>query len=81
MEQTNTVEMRQVLFDIIKNETKTLMLANGRTDYAFEIVDPAVTPERKVSPHRSIYIAVGLALGMFLGAVIAFIRDRNRRHR
>ena len=80
LEQTNTVEMRQVLFDIIKNETKTLMLANGRADYAFEIVDPAVTPERKVGPHRSIYLAVGLALGMFLGAVIAFIRDRNRRH-
>jgi uncharacterized protein involved in exopolysaccharide biosynthesis len=81
LEQTNTVEMRQVLFDIIKNETKTLMLANGRADYAFEIVDPAVTPERKVSPHRSIYVAVGLALGMFLGTIIAFIRDRKRRHR
>jgi uncharacterized protein involved in exopolysaccharide biosynthesis len=81
LEQTNTVEMRQVLFDIIKNETKTLMLANGRADYAFEIVDPAVTPERKVSPHRSIYVAVGLALGMFLGTIIAFVRDRNRRHR
>ena len=73
--------MRQVLFDIIKNETKTLMLANGRADYAFEIVDPAVTPERKVSPHRSIYVAVGLALGMFVGTIIAFVRDWKRRHR
>ena len=80
LEQTNTIEMRQVLFEIIKNETKTLMLANGRTDYAFEIVDPAVTPERKVSPHRSVYVLVGLALGMFVGAIIAFIRDRKRRH-
>jgi uncharacterized protein involved in exopolysaccharide biosynthesis len=67
LEQTNTVEMRQVLFDIIKNETKTLMLANGRTDYAFEVVDPAVTPERKIGPHRSIYIIVGFGLGAFAG--------------
>jgi uncharacterized protein involved in exopolysaccharide biosynthesis len=80
LEQTNTIEMRQVLFEIIKNETKTLMLANGRTDYAFEVVDPAVTPERKIAPHRSVYVLVGLALGMFVGTIIAFIRDRKRRH-
>jgi uncharacterized protein involved in exopolysaccharide biosynthesis len=80
LEQTNTVEMRQVLFDIIKNETKTLMLANGRTDYAFEVVDPAVTPERKVGPHRSIYIAVGLALGLALGTIVAWIAERRRRY-
>jgi uncharacterized protein involved in exopolysaccharide biosynthesis len=78
LEQTSTVEMRQVLFDIIKNETKTLMLANGRTDYAFEVVDPAVTPERKIGPHRSIYIIVGFGLGAFVGFVIAFIRERRR---
>jgi uncharacterized protein involved in exopolysaccharide biosynthesis len=81
LEQTNTVEMRQVLFDIIKNETKTLMLANGRTDYAFEVVDPAVTPERKIGPHRSIYIIVGFGLGAFAGLVIAFIRERRGRPR
>jgi uncharacterized protein involved in exopolysaccharide biosynthesis len=79
LEQTNTVEMRQVLFDIIKNETKTLMLANGRTDYAFEVVDPATTPERKIGPHRSMYVAVGLALGLSLGTIIAWIGERRRR--
>jgi uncharacterized protein involved in exopolysaccharide biosynthesis len=78
LEQTNAVEMRQALFDIIKTETKTLMLANGRTDYAFEVVDPAVTPERKIGPHRSIYILVGLALGVLAGTAIAYIRERKR---
>jgi uncharacterized protein involved in exopolysaccharide biosynthesis len=81
LEQTNAVELRQALYDIIKNETKTLMLANGRDDYAFETVDPAVPPEKKVGPHRAIMTLVGLALGAFLGTAIAFIRDRVRRHR
>jgi uncharacterized protein involved in exopolysaccharide biosynthesis len=81
LEQTNAVELRAALFDIIKNETKTLMLANGRDEYAFEIVDPAVPPEKKVGPHRLLMTLVGLALGGFLGTAIAFIRDRVRRHR
>jgi uncharacterized protein involved in exopolysaccharide biosynthesis len=79
--QTNAVELRQALYDIIKNETKTLMLANGRDDYAFEIVDPAVPPERKSGPHRALMTLIGLTLGAFLGTVIAFIRDRIRAHR
>jgi uncharacterized protein involved in exopolysaccharide biosynthesis len=81
LEQTNAVELRAALFDIIKNETKTLMLANGRDEYAFEIVDPAVPPEKKVGPHRLLMTLVGVALGGFLGTVIAFIRDRVRRRR
>ena len=81
LEQTNALELRQALYDIIKNETKTLMLANGRDEYAFETVDPAVAPERKVGPHRAVMTLVGLALGFFLGTAIAFTRDRIRRHR
>jgi LPS O-antigen subunit length determinant protein (WzzB/FepE family) len=81
LEQTNAIELRTALYDIVKNETKTLMLANGRTDYAFETVDPAVPPERKVGPHRAMMTLVGLAIGGVLGTIIAFIRNRIRRHR
>jgi uncharacterized protein involved in exopolysaccharide biosynthesis len=77
--QTSAVELRQALYDIVKTETKTLMLANGRQDYAFEIVDPAVAPERKARPHRAVITLVGLALGFSLGTIIAFIIDRVRR--
>jgi uncharacterized protein involved in exopolysaccharide biosynthesis len=79
LEQTTAIELRQALYDIIKTETKTLMLANGREDYAFEIVDPAVTPEWKVRPHRAVMTLVGLALGMLVGTAVAFVRERIRR--
>jgi uncharacterized protein involved in exopolysaccharide biosynthesis len=81
LDQTNAVELRQALYEIIKNETKTLMLANGRVDYAFEVVDPAVAPERKVGPHRALLTLVGLAIGFFVGTGVALIRERAGRVR
>jgi uncharacterized protein involved in exopolysaccharide biosynthesis len=81
LEQTTALELRQALYEIIKNETKTLMLANGRDDYAFQIVDPAVAPERRARPHRVLQTLVGLAVGFFLGTCVALVRDRVARAR
>ena len=78
---TNVVELRKVLYSLVEGETKTLMVANGRTEYAFEVVDPAVTPERKVAPHRLTMTLVGFAVGFAVATVAAFIVDRVRRHR
>jgi uncharacterized protein involved in exopolysaccharide biosynthesis len=75
---TNVVELRKVMYDIVENETKNLMLANGRLEYAFEVVDPAVPPEFRVRPHRTLMVLVGLALGLLVGTAVAFILERSR---
>jgi uncharacterized protein involved in exopolysaccharide biosynthesis len=72
---TNVVELRKIMYDIIENETKNLMLANGRIEYAFEVVDPAVPPEFKVRPHRTLIVLVGLALGLLVATAAAFILE------
>jgi uncharacterized protein involved in exopolysaccharide biosynthesis len=78
---TNVIELRKVMYDIIESETKSLMLANGRVEYAFEVVDPAVPPEVSVRPHRALMILVGVALGLLIGAMTALIVDRTLRHK
>ena len=78
---TNDVDLRRILYNIIESEQKTLMLASGRDEYAFQVVDPAVPPEIKAGPHRSLIVLAGLVLGFCLGGGIAFVRDRLARHR
>jgi uncharacterized protein involved in exopolysaccharide biosynthesis len=78
---TNELELRKVMYDIIETETKTVMLANGRTDYAFQVVDPAVAPELKDGPHRSIIVLVGLFLGFTVATVAAWVLERIRAAR
>jgi uncharacterized protein involved in exopolysaccharide biosynthesis len=78
---TEVVELRRVMYGIIENETKRLMVANGRIEYAFTVVDPAVVPEVRHSPKRTLMVVVGTALGCFAGIVLALLLNIVKRHR
>jgi uncharacterized protein involved in exopolysaccharide biosynthesis len=77
----DSVDLRKVMYTLIESETKQLMVANGRTDYAFQIVDPAVPPELKSGPHRLLNTLIGLVVGGFLGLVSAYLVDLIRKAR
>ena len=78
---TNVVELQQVMYDLVKSETQTLMLANARDEYAFSVIDPAVAPEERISPQRRVMVMIGLVLGAAAGAVLAFGLHFWRRYR
>lgn len=77
--ETNVVELQRVMYNLIETETKTLMLANGRAEYAFRVIDPAVPPEVKSSPHRILMVLVGILIGLAVGLVIAWLRPTLAR--
>jgi uncharacterized protein involved in exopolysaccharide biosynthesis len=78
---TNVVEIQRVMYNLIESETKDLMLASVKPEYAFTVVDPAVPPEVRASPRRTLMLLLGIALGAVLGAIIAFARNALREHR
>ncbi|HEX4971434.1 MAG TPA: Wzz/FepE/Etk N-terminal domain-containing protein [Steroidobacteraceae bacterium] len=78
---TDVVELQRVMYGLIEIEMKTLMLANARTEYAFTVVDPGVTPERRVWPRRTLMVLSGGVLGVFLGFLLALAHSIWRRHR
>lgn len=79
--QTDVVELRRVMYGIIETETKRLMLANGRIEYAFMVVDPAVPPEIRSSPKRTLMVVVGTGLGFFMGVIAALLLNVIARYR
>jgi uncharacterized protein involved in exopolysaccharide biosynthesis len=79
IEQTNVVELQKVMYKLIETETKTAMLANGRPEYAFTVVDPAVPPAIRTSPRRTVIVALGIVLGFLAGAVLAFVHNSLAR--
>ena len=81
VEDTNVVELERVIYDIIESEIQTLMLANGRAEYAFTVVDPAVAPEIRVSPRRKVIVLSGTALGVVVGIVLVLFMQLFSRVR
>jgi len=78
--QTKEIEVQRVMSSLIESETATLMLASGRTEYAFTVVDPAVVPQVRASPRRTLRVLSGLTIGGILGAIAAIILNfRDKR--
>lgn len=78
---TNVLELQRVMYDLIKNETKTLMLANARSEYAFTVVDPAVAPELRIRPQRTLMVAAGGVIGLSVGVAFAYLLELVMRSR
>ncbi|MBY6070800.1 LPS O-antigen length regulator [Marinobacter salsuginis] len=74
LDETNIAGMQQVFYQLIENETRTVMLANARQEYVFKTVDPAVVAEEKAEPKRALICVIATLLGGMLGVFIVFIR-------
>lgn len=73
MESTVLTRMQQIFYQLMEKQTQTIMLANVRPEYVFQVIDPAVVPEQRKSPRRSIIAIVGTILGGFLGVLIVLL--------
>ncbi len=76
--ETNEVEMKSAVFSLMESEMKNAMLATVRSESAFEVIDPAVAPQKKYWPNRGLIAALGLAAGLAFGVVAAFLRRALR---
>lgn len=75
---TTVIEVQRVMYGLIENEIKTLMLASGREEYAFTVVDPAVAPEVRLRPQRTSMVVFGGLLGLLAGVGAAFVHNSLR---
>ncbi|WP_221074101.1 Wzz/FepE/Etk N-terminal domain-containing protein [Agarivorans aestuarii] len=74
LEKTSVAQMQTVFYQLIEEQTKTLMLAEANDDFVFKIVDPAVVAEQKVKPKRALICMLGTLLGGMLGVMIVLVR-------
>ena len=79
LQQTNIADLRTMLFSLIEEQTKTLMLANVREEYVFKTVDPAVVAEKKANPARALICILGVMLGGMLSVLIVLIRYFSKK--
>jgi uncharacterized protein involved in exopolysaccharide biosynthesis len=74
LQNTNEVELRTAAFGLMEAEMKNAMLSAVRTEYAFEVIDPAITPEKPSWPNRILLAALGFFAGFATGLLLVFLR-------
>jgi uncharacterized protein involved in exopolysaccharide biosynthesis len=69
LDQTAVVERRQMLIGLMEGETRRIVLAKARDEYAARVLDRAVAPEDKVRPRRAMIAISGALVGLIIGIV------------
>jgi len=70
---TNNADMRAVLYKLIEKQKQAATLAQVKDQFAFQVIDPAVVQEGKPSAHRTLFLMVGIFIGLSIVALRAII--------
>jgi len=72
---TQVEDQRRALFELISQEQKKAMLANTQKQFAFQIIDKAVAPDKKSKPKRALIVILTAFVAGFLAVIAVFIRE------
>ncbi len=78
LDKTNIADMQAVFYQLIEEQTKTLMLTEVQQEYIFKTLDPAVVAEEKLKPKRSAIIAVSSMLAFMISGLSCLLLRTTR---
>ncbi len=70
VEETNISELKSLFYSLIEEQTKTLLLANVKKEYALKMIDPPYAPEEKSSPRRAVIVLFMTFAGVLLSILV-----------
>lgn len=72
---TKLSDMRNIFYQLIEEQTKTMMLAEVKVDYVFTVIDSSSVPDVRAEPNRLLLVLLGTMIGAILGILIAVLRS------
>ncbi len=63
------------LFALFTQQLEQAKIDESRDETAFQVLDRAVTPEKRIKPNRRVSVMLSTLIGVFLGVLVAFFRD------
>lgn len=74
VEDAGAQEIKKMLFRLMEAQTAHAMLANGRLEYAIEVLDPAVRPYSRYKPNRKLIVILsGIAGGLLSTSLVLML--------
>jgi uncharacterized protein involved in exopolysaccharide biosynthesis len=82
LQKTDVVGIREAMYKLVESQTKEIMLAKVREQYALRVIDPATASDANdpAYPKRFVMAVLGALAGAFLATLLVlFRRGRQRR--
>jgi len=79
IKETNIADMQSVFYQLIEEQTKTLMLAEVSEEYVFKTLSEAKVAEEKAKPKRALIAILGFMLGGMLSVVLVLIQYFSKK--
>lgn len=73
------VKYYETIFDILARQFELAKLDEAKEGALIQVVDPAILPDRKSFPIRSLIILVSTVVGFLVGTIVAFVQATTRR--
>lgn len=68
------VQYYQAIFEVLARQYELAKLDQAKEGALIQVVDPAIVPDHKSSPHRALIVIVATIAGFLLGVLIALLR-------
>ncbi len=76
---TNLSEVKQVIAQLLQQETQKLTLIEANEYYVFDYIDPPAVMEEKSEPKRIFICILSILFGFILGILIVFIKHFSHK--
>ncbi|MEN3070715.1 GumC family protein [Uliginosibacterium sediminicola] len=76
---TRELKYQEMLYELLSRQYEIAKLDEAKDGANIQVLDKAVPPERKSKPKRTMIVLLALFAGVFLGLVLAFIREALQR--
>ena len=74
LEKTEVAQMQNVFYAIIEEQTKQMLLAEVRQDFAFKTIESPIVAERKESPSRAVICILAAIFSTFFACGLVLMR-------
>jgi len=75
---TSNASIKSTFYQLLEEQTKTLMLVEAKDEYVFKTISPALLPEKKSTPRRAVLCIASAFLGGFLSSLVVLVRYFSR---
>ena len=73
------VKYYQMLYEMLAKQFEVARLDEAKDPSIIQVLDPAIVPERKSKPQRTLIVIGGAVLGFVVAALYAFITDARKK--